>query len=287
MRPRRASGFFLLFVLALSRPGLAAPAPTSTPPPGPPKEEALLNDGELLERAGRLEEAEGEYRKALESDSAEVRAAAVERLRKVIVKRKSWQEHSRQSVLWTLEKLAGFAAPAGVIAVLVALLILLRRYGRIGLLGWNRLEVQPLTTSGDGWLGEHFRDLVRALRHGMGNRSPNAMTAWATDDSKLPLLNPDWGEEVGDLATEIVPGGTGKLAAWLLARLSRPEYTLSGSLQVVDTAGHLVVRLERANRIVRVWETTRPTSDLIETMKDFAYEALIAMQAGEGRPHAH
>lgn len=248
--------------------------------PGPDRPgEAALKAERLLEEAGRLEDAEKEYREALKSAVPIVHSRAAESYRRVVRARAEWQERLASSTIDSFDWLLDWVA---IPLLLVFLYGLIRLSRQMGWLGRNRLEIRNWSSSSDAWKSDHFREMVVAMLHRM--KPKQDMIVEMETSSRPPILIKDPG--TGPV-TQLMSGSAGKWFDWLLRTLRKPEYAVGGSLQVLDGVSHVIVCLDRFEKPLEVWEDTCPESTARERVKDFVYLALIAVKQGRGRPHAH
>ncbi len=158
------------------------------------------------------------------------------------------------------------------IAAIWVLWSIMRRHGR------NVLIVLPLTDSTEGKLGSTFAHILTKTRQMIIASREDRF--YGTD---IPITVLRLGEEtqLADLAESAVPGGLGKIAAWLVRQATQPEFYVRGSLQSAGANLMMIVTLESAGRTLHTWFSRFATADLAATEEDFAYAVLTYTLAPE------
>jgi hypothetical protein len=143
----------------------------------------------------------------------------------------------------------------------------------------NRIIIRPLTMSGGGdFDGQHFVAIAAAMHHKMrALRRGAALPAVSRAGPRMVM------ERVTSAVAEAVVAAAsdkaGKLGEALTRIFERPEYICYGSAHCAGRSISIVVRLERGDQIVAVWEKSSSPGRLIEDLKDLTFLVLQAAMA--------
>jgi hypothetical protein len=223
-------------------------------------EAASLELGRTYERLDRLKEAESSYAKAADAKWSPTRRRALDSLGQVIERQDTFFEKYLRAPL-SAGWVAGMTA-AGKVLLTVALIILLgvpyyyfakwrgERAGR------EQLKIGPIVVSPKGQAGVSFEQ-VAAMMHGRMRVHYKRRGPLFGPQTKLPMLAKSQSAEVGTLIEAVVPGGLGKLIAWLHLKNDRPKYSIEGVVQSDSSGQHAIfISLSDAGEPLNSWSAS-------------------------------
>lgn len=242
---------------------------------------ALLELGKIYERAGRLADAEATYIKALEAESDTTRQVALDSLNRVV--------HLRKESLWA-RAIQVIPAPlrtglsTSLAAIVTLLLALIAGRGLLwGLrplarwLGMGRLEVIPFADSTERKLASNFQGILSNMHAQMRIHYGRRGVMPGPVGVVLPVVVGGETVELTELVSGVADSAT-RAVTGLLRGLSRPEYSILGSIQGDGARINIVMSLEHMGRPLRTWDEVFVPDALFDTQKDLAYDVLLFLK---------
>jgi hypothetical protein len=139
------------------------------------------------------------------------------------------------------------------------------------------ISVRPLTVSnGDGFDGQHFVAIAIHTHHRMRGLNVSGAALPGVSAAAPRMMMDNATSAASDVVAGLASEQAGKVMAALLSIIRRPRYICCGSIHFGVRQAHIVVRLERGDQVVEVWERSLPASRLVEDLKDLTFLALQA-----------
>jgi hypothetical protein len=251
-----------------------------------------LHLGEIYERSDQFKEAGDAYAKALDSGSPVTRQRASDAVQRVTqMQGSSWNSWLLTRIGWPLQPFL-----AKWLTVILAVLLIALVYWRVRSRRQNRLGVDPFVDSTQNKQGAVLEAIIKATLEGMveqqgqggkGLLSPLPLFT-ETKPPALIIVPKLWeGADFIELAAKSLPGKYGEVAAWFLKRVDKPEYLIQGTFQSDGTNIHVMIRLKRSGRLLRVWNPVLSPPSLVKQQEDLALRVLIFLREYIVNEHAN
>jgi len=271
--------------LSADKPPCVSAAVAGTPSPVRSAEEHVQL-GRIYAHANRADAALTEYAKAVDSDDARIRAAAVAETEELLNMR-------HRFVRWIGERL-GLGANL-ILAALGLFLLSLVIWLATKLIRWivqffrfathllsrhsfdRRLDIQPLAY----WPTpqapyDHFQEIVRSMRDEMNDHFRIAKQVNSAQvETVLPTVFSNTILQELEVPMSIISKKSWPIFAWFIRQINPPDVVLEGSLSLDDGVYHVVVRSVRNSKIQKTWDCTIPKTRLSDGLKDLAYSILV------------
>lgn len=231
---------------------------------------------EKLASAGKYSDEKAVLEPALSDGCPAVRYRALRALQEAIA-----ADNPRDwiSVVWRQvePKLNGVLAVVLWIALASILLALMGVLSRF--LNRRSIAVRPLTVSnGSGFDGQHFVAIAQEMDFKL-RLLQTGIEGLPSSSAAAPKMLLDSVTLADDVLGVLADDQTGKLVAAISGILRRPRYICSGSIHFAGRCAHIVIRLQKGNKIVETWERFSQTARLIEDLKDLSYLGLEAARS--------
>jgi hypothetical protein len=220
-----------------------------------------LKLGEMYEQAGRREQAESAYRKALDAANGTERDIALDNLERVL---NGWGFYE----LW-IQNRRGLLIAAAIVCIVLVVWVFWRRK--------RRLRIYPLEAPNEANIpAAHLERVVEYLVGLM--RYHDTKTGPLNGDTKLPHIWPGFSQNLGTALRELVPGKSSGFITWLLEWLFRPEFTLRGTLAMGNPNSYIVLTLSRRGK-PHTWEKSVTPGQAHDILKDMVYAVLLHIRS--------
>lgn len=251
-----------------------------------------LHLGEIYERSDQFKEAGDAYAKALDSGSLATRQRAYDAVQRVTQMQESpWNRWLLTRIDWPLRPFL-----AKWLTVILAVLLVALVYWQVRRRRQNRLGVDPFVDSTQNKQGAVLEEIIKATledmveqqgQGGKGLLSPLPLFT-ETKPPALIVVPKLWeGADFIELAAKSLPGKYGEVAAWFLKNVDKPEYLIQGTFQSDGTSIHVMIRLKRMGRLLRVWNPVLSPPDLVKQQEDLALRVLIFLREYIVNEHAN
>ena len=228
--------------------------------------------GNAYEQAGRLQDSEAAYAKALDEGLPIQRRKAIERLESVIERRETfYRKHLRP--VWDAS--INVAIPIVLLALLVLLVgvplqIVGRRFHR------NTLRISDSWQApGAATVGAGFGDTLIAMHERMAfylrARSPLGSAG------KMPMILQAQSPDFIDLVSA-VNSSAGPIVRWCVKLWRQPSYLISGSTEATPNNVRVRVKLEHAGNTIALWTQIHALNRWFTSEQDLAYEILLTLK---------
>lgn len=236
---------------------------------------------EELEKHGRVDEAEKAYVKALEgavtptdTEAAKRKLAELEKDRRTFLEKylkPSWDDFL--GALWkTIVGLLYAALAFGLLWAARAAMKCRKGYFRK-----TTVEIDEFIDGAGNGAGNSFREHVRrAMEQVHEYYKPRFL--WHFDRSSFTVFVVPGGDDLFDIATEVVPDIGGKALVFLKKSFSAPRYKLSGIVHRSGGRCVFLLSLEDRGEIVKVWESESRSADAIRAQQALAYRAALRVK---------
>ncbi|HEX6719513.1 MAG TPA: hypothetical protein VF088_20590 [Pyrinomonadaceae bacterium] len=244
--------------------------------PGDAESERQLALAQTYSASGKKTEAAAAYAKAAESSWPPTRTAALASLQQLNNEENRW---TRKYLLTPLS--TGWSAGVntfGALLVTIALSLLAiaiawpfiqiyaERTGR------NKLRVNQIIDSPNRGLGASFQQLIAQV-HGTKAAHYKKRVWFDAPGKTFPVLAASQSAEVPELIETVVPGGLGKVIAWLYRKTDKPRYNLSGTIQTVSFQRSSLFVAVSGGGTAKRWRRSSTLHDLTD------YEVIVAHAA--------
>jgi hypothetical protein len=224
-----------------------------------------LRLGQLYEMNGQLKEAAEAFGKALGDGAPATKQAAFDASRRVAEKQVSpWNQYIFTPLGWSLTPLGVWLLTSLLVVLLFAVLYLYLQYRRK-----NKLGIVNFIDTGDGNGGALFSEVLKATLDEMAD--PRWLPLHTGDRQALIDVPRLWESSTGgDLAAEVLPAPYGGVVTKFFSRFDKPEYQIQGSVAPEGNGLHIIIRLHRLNKSLRVWQVFLSPPDMIRKQRELS-----------------
>jgi hypothetical protein len=128
-------------------------------------------------------------------------------------------------------------------------------------------------------LGEIIASLLEMMRYHFKPRGP------IRSQATLPLIISSQCAEIAEPAILIAVADMGGEPEQIIPE--QAEYIIRASMRSADINIRLTVRLEKSDKVLRVWDENFAAADQVEKQKDLAYKVLIFLKEYIQDEYAH
>ncbi len=258
---------------------------TTASPENEPKERTemekdYLSLARLFADAGKTDDALKAYDKAMESHDPKIRAAALAEARVLLSERNRFRS-------WLIAQVKAMGKGTLLIISVVLLWIIASLVGTV--VYWikcachmGRIDVQPFGFSpSSNSTYDHFREVLAVMREKIQRQQYLTQhIAVLQAATVVPTIQSGVFIERLEAPIAAVAPTASVVLSWLLRTVNRPRFTIEGSVSIDDRTYNVVVNLLRGSGVKRTWERNMEKSQLVEGLKDIAYEILVSINMG-------